>query len=460
MVGLWITGATFLLGFHAFQNGFPFLYPDTGTYISSGFTGKVPIDRPIFYGFFLRHISLAESPWLVAMTQNALLAWLIWLTVARYARAERAGYYFLGAVFVLVMTTQVAYFSNLLIPDIFTAIAFLTAFHLLDWEAHGWPRRVFLMVLLSFALMTHLSHFPTMFATLAACGAVAWWLRKRRPAPFKRLHVAILVAVVLLSYIAVPLTNAAVDGKFRYAAGSSVFMTNRLRDLDLLKEFLDEACPTEDWKLCPYKDELYGDFLWATEYSPLYKIGGWDANFDEFSRMNKRILLHPGRMARFLRAAGEEGLRQLFQFQVPGAWALDEKSSAGGAIKIFFPHSLRGMLASRQIHNEVEFKDLNRRQVWIVLGSMALLLLIGVDRRRFLRLPADLRWLLTGLVFYTWANATVCAAGSNIDARYMSRVAWLIPLLAMVVVMHYLERHDLPGRLAARLRKPEPGTEA
>ncbi|MFN8397261.1 MAG: hypothetical protein U0176_21740 [Bacteroidia bacterium] len=448
---LWITGATLLLGYLAFYNGFPLLYPDTGTYIESGFSGKVPIDRPIFYGLFIRHISLAESPWLVIMAQNVLLAWLIWLTVARFIRSARVGYYYIGIVFVLAMTTQVSYYSNLLIADIFTPMAFLSAFHLAFWEEHRWPRRVFLVVLVAFSLMSHLSNFPTILISMAVSLLVAWWLRKRRPAPFQRLSVAILSAVVLVSLLAVPLINAAIDGKFRYAEGGSVFMTNRLRDLDLVKEFLDAACPTEDWKLCPYKDELYGDFLWAMDYSPLYKIGGWEANFDEFSRMNRRILMHPGRLLKFSRATFEEGIRQLFVFQVPAAGPMLEESAAGNALKFRFPHSLRGMLAAKQIRNDMDFKDLNKRQVWMVVGSMAMLFLLAVDRKRFLRLPDGLRWFMLTLSLFILANDFICASLSNIDPRYMGRLAWLLPMTAMVIAAFYVEKYGLPDRLRAWL---------
>lgn len=452
VTALWITGATFLLGFLAFYNGFPLLYPDTGTYINSGFTGVIPIDRPIFYGWFLRHISLAESPWLVILAQNAIVAGLLWVTLRRFVRSARIGYYYLGIVFLLVMTTQVSYYSNLLIADIFTATAFLAAFNLVFWTEHGWVRRIFLVLILCFSLMSHLSNFPTMIATLVVSAAVGWWLRKRRPVPFKRLAVAIVASVVVVSFLAVPLINVAIDGKYRYAEGSSIFMTNRLRDLDLLKAFLDESCPTEEWKLCPYKEELYGDFLWGTDYSPLYKIGGWEANFEEFGRMNRRILMHPGRFMKFARASLEEGIRQLFVFQVGAAGPLGEESSAGSAIKLRFPGSLRAMLSSRQIHNDLDFKDLNKRQLWVVLGSMVILLLLAVDRQRFLGLPADLRWLVATLFFYVLANDIICASLSNIDPRYMGRLAWLLPFTTLLILVHYLERHGIPGRLSAWIR--------
>jgi hypothetical protein len=49
----------------AFWNGFPFIYPDIGTYLGSGFIPEMPIDRPIAYGLFIFATSLGGlSLWL------------------------------------------------------------------------------------------------------------------------------------------------------------------------------------------------------------------------------------------------------------------------------------------------------------------------------------------------------------------------------------------------------------
>lgn len=56
-----------LLIMPAIVNGYPLVYSDSGTYIGSGFEGIVPVDRPIAYGLFVRHISVAYSLWFVIL---------------------------------------------------------------------------------------------------------------------------------------------------------------------------------------------------------------------------------------------------------------------------------------------------------------------------------------------------------------------------------------------------------
>ena len=66
-----------ILCFMGFYNTFPYVYSDCGTYIGSGFSLKVPYDRPIFYGLFVRHVSLLTSLWLVILVQGLILSLIL-----------------------------------------------------------------------------------------------------------------------------------------------------------------------------------------------------------------------------------------------------------------------------------------------------------------------------------------------------------------------------------------------
>jgi hypothetical protein len=62
----------------AWYNRFPLTYSDTGTYIIHGFETKIPVDRPIYYCLFIRHISMAASLWFVILTQGIFLSYLLY----------------------------------------------------------------------------------------------------------------------------------------------------------------------------------------------------------------------------------------------------------------------------------------------------------------------------------------------------------------------------------------------
>ena len=59
----------------ALQNNYPFLYPDTGTYLVCAFNNEVSEMRPLTYGLFMRHASLMESLWLVIFIQALIVSW-------------------------------------------------------------------------------------------------------------------------------------------------------------------------------------------------------------------------------------------------------------------------------------------------------------------------------------------------------------------------------------------------
>jgi hypothetical protein len=450
---LLVLAATFALCFLAFYNGFPIVYPDSGTYIDSGFTGNLPADRPIFYGLFLRHVSLAESPWLVILMQAGILGWLLLLTLKRFVAPARLPYYYLPTILFLVGMTGVSYYADMLIPDIFTPILFLSAFQLMYWDQQKWANRITLVLVAMLALITHLSNFPTILAALGACLVIYWFRRKKGESPFKRRSVIILVSLIGLMYLFVPFYNWTQNGQYRYAPGGSIFMTNRLLDLGIVRDFLDEDCPNQNWKLCLHKDDSYSDFLWDFDRSPLYKTGGWEANFEEYQRMNNAILRRPNYLLRFARAGIEDGLRQFFVFTADPSTVIAEETAPNPQIRLRFKSSLRSWLGSKQAHQKLDLNRLNGRQEVVVLISFTFLLLIAIDRRRFVKLPADLRWLATALLLFSLSSCFVCASLSVVDSRYQGRIVWLFPFLVLLILFHYSEQNDWPGKVAAKLRK-------
>jgi hypothetical protein len=90
-----------VLMYAGFNNFYPLLYSDTGTYIRSGFTGTIPIDRPIFYGIFLRHTSLATSLWYVIFMQGVLLSSLIFFVTREFFKNNLLFFYYFFIIFLL-----------------------------------------------------------------------------------------------------------------------------------------------------------------------------------------------------------------------------------------------------------------------------------------------------------------------------------------------------------------------
>ena len=70
--------ALIIISIAAIVNGFPLWYPDTSTYLASGFELETPADRPIGYGIFIRLTSLnGASVWLVIVAQSIIIYYLL-----------------------------------------------------------------------------------------------------------------------------------------------------------------------------------------------------------------------------------------------------------------------------------------------------------------------------------------------------------------------------------------------
>lgn len=127
--------AVYLLLWIAIFNGYPTVYDDTGGYLDVSFTPYQQPYRSIIYGFIIRLASWGISPWLIVLAQCAITIYVL-RAVLEYIVHKRVTinserYFFIGLVAFLALSTSLPWFVGQLMPDVFTALAFLSAFLLL-----------------------------------------------------------------------------------------------------------------------------------------------------------------------------------------------------------------------------------------------------------------------------------------------------------------------------------------
>jgi hypothetical protein len=90
---------------------------------------------------------------------------------------------------------------------------------------------------------------------------------------------------------------------------------------------------------------------------------------------------------------------------------------------------------SRQAQDDLDFDFFSSAQYWTVIASLMLIGLFALRlwRRRLSRLLG----LGTVIFSVVMANAFVTGALSTVEDRYQSRVVWLIPLLAIVLLLDW-----------------------
>lgn len=416
----------------ALHNGFPLVYSDTGTYLESARVLVPNPDRPIVYGLVAGAVARGRWPWLVVAAQALLLAALL-RAAFRAAGSPRPGAWAAGSALGLAALTSAGVTAGHLLPDVLAPAALLSLGLLLGARTRP-AARAGAWAVLGLAVASHASLLP--IGLLVCAGALALALR---PAPGRLVRVARVAAAVL----AVAAGAAGLAALNRHlGAGpvlvpaSPVFLAGRMAETGLLHEVLAARCPAAGWRLCRWRAAVPHDidaFVWRPD-SPFYRIGGFaPEGIAECRSLVRASLSEPRWLARHAADAARGGAEQLVRFDL--RW-VDSAEAAGGwshaMLARSFPAQLAAYDAGRQRRGTLDLSGLERAErAAVVLGALAaaaLLLRRARDRR-----GADARALAAVLLAGVVANAAVCGALSSPNGRYQSRVAFLVPLAALLL---------------------------
>ncbi|HZR82277.1 MAG TPA: hypothetical protein VFD92_14380 [Candidatus Binatia bacterium] len=269
--------STLLVASAAIWNGYPLVSSDTGAYVASSFALRAPIDRPVFYGLFLRAAHVGLSLWPVAIIQSALVVAAVLRVMDVYAPvAGRAVP--VVAVAALVATTPLAWVAGQVAPDAWTGVLVLTLFVLLhDPRARGW-RSVWVGLAFFWSVVVDASHLPLAAGLVAvdairARGRGAGWL----PAGALRRAALVLLASVVFALGA----STALAGRPFLAKTSWTFVLSRLVEDGIVQQLLADVCDRAPppYRLCAHRRDIRPSalhFIWDPE-SPVHKLGGLQA---------------------------------------------------------------------------------------------------------------------------------------------------------------------------------------
>lgn len=429
---LLVLGATLLFCLPAFINGYPLVYSDTGTYIFSGFAGHVPADRPITYGLFLRHTSLAFSVWLTVFSQGLLYALLIFFLLRKSGIGDSIfNRVYLIATLVLTVFSTLPWFSSFLMADALTGAAFLIIFLLLTFPP-GYSIGFALMALIwMFFASTHLTNLPAALAALTGLSLLKLIPHMRSKLPLWKSFLRVWM-VLVLGFSFLPTVNWFFTGSFNGSRAGYVHLTSRLVENGSLKQYLDKHCGDANFKLCAYKDSLpstASDFLWLTN-SPLYRLGGWEANGEEYQLLNKAILSDPEYLGIYLQYYLRVCLRQLWLHRVGEEFLvfLDD-SPPGWELKNHFGEEHNQFLNSAQAKGlwQNHLNDINNLLLVVLLIAMGIcfISLFVPNVSNYSKFAT-----IAFLFYYTGNLMAVSIASSG--SRYNSRLDWIWVLLALL----------------------------
>lgn len=429
-----IAAAMVLLLAPALWNGFPLLQWDTGGYLARWYEGYLVPSRSTVYGLFV----FAGWPldfWPVVAVQSALTLWIVALVL----RLQGFGGNFaalLAVVTALCLFTTLPFLTSILLTDIFAGLSVL-ALHmlLLQGEELAPVERAALVVLVAFSAATHSATFAVLLGVLAAALAYSAVCRTRPFAPgLMRGAVALMLgAIMLLS------ANFALSGRVAWTPGGYGILFGRMLEDGIVARYLRERCPDARFRLCAHQHELprnADEFLWG---QGLFDRLGRFAGLNDEMRIIvlESLAAYP---ALQLKKAAIDAATQLVRVE-SGEGVLDSIWHTYAIIKRYTPSAVPALDAARQQRGEIGFQAINRLHVPVALCAMALLaavVLLGWRRRRF----AGPGLLAATVTIALLANAVICGALANPHSRYGARLAWLAPLVLLLVAMRHFRTKE------------------
>lgn len=432
-----ILGGAALLLWPALFNGFPLVFSDTGGFLHQTLGPLMLWDKPWVYGPLLHGFHWRVSLWLPLAAQGLLVSHLLWLA-QRVLRGGATPGLHLGLCLAAALVTTAPFTLAMLMPDLFAPVVVLALF-LLGPGRDGLrgAETVWLMVLTAVAIAAHLSHLP-IAAAMVALAFLAGLPRGRALADAGRTALPVAAAVAILLA-----TNAVGHGRAALSPHGATFMLARLQADGPAAAVIRARCPDAGWYLCAFADRLpmdANDFLWNPD-SPVNRdaagrprfLGGALLSAEAGQIVGETLRTHP---AAVLAAMLRNTLRQAVTAGVGDTLGQDHLAAAlRPRIAEGFPRRElaafdAGLQAQDRLAGAVAW--LAPVHAAALLLALPLLVLAGwrVWGARDATALAFLVFVLVGVL----ANAAATGGLSGVFPRYQARIAWLLPVAALLLL--------------------------
>lgn len=251
--------------------------------------------------------------------------------------------------------------------------------------------------------------------------------------------IIILFSLVFSCALIIPTVHFAFNKEFKISGSTHVFLMNHLIETGILDDYLEENCSNHNFKLCGYRDQLGWNFIWSAD-SPLQKTGGWTANKSEYSFIIKEILTTPKYLILLFHKSIEYTLKQFFTFNVSISGPQLKPSPPYDQISWRFEDTKMEYLSSLQNQSKLNVDFVNILEQIFVMLSIVFLIVTLITPTLSDKLEHNLKWTIILIMIYDFLNSFVCANLSTVDERFQNRLIWLFPMLAIIVMMKFVEK--------------------
>ncbi len=389
-------------------------------------------------GIFLFHWNV--SAWPVIALQAVLTAYVLWLVVRSFQKdsdADKSAVRFLVLIAGLSLTTSLAWYTSVVLPDILGPVLYLAMYLLVfATESLSTKERWAVAAIAWWAIAAHSTH---LMLAVWICAFLALLLLLRWPP--MRGHGRSLAAVAAL-VVFTAATQMALHG---YLYGKPSLYGNRMPYLTARvvadgpgRWYLQEHCGQLKWAICASVGKLPDnddDFLWGD-------TGVWASASPAAQRdilQEEMPLVLFGRVREYPKAQFQRSVANFWgEFTDFGLWDFGGSSWIDHELDKVLPGVKAKYLRTRQGQGTLPNAFFSWVQDRVVTGS-AVLIAIGIPLLWWWR-----RWQILALIAVTVPtvimNALITAVLSESDSRYQSRLIWLIPLTLGLILIDTLNR--------------------
>ena len=450
----WRGGAVLLgalmLAWPAFLNGFPLLYPDSMTYLWDGHVVARALFlhqlsdyygvRSFFYSLGILPFHWNISPWPIVALQSLLVAWVIWLLVRSFqspsVSPRRMVASYLLLILFLSLLTGVSWYACFIMPDILGPLLYLS-FYLLAFARETLSRaeRWGLYLIAVWGITAHASHL------LLAAGLCLLLLLfaafERRPFWRRVRSLGELAAIVAVAAAAQMALHGYLYGKPTLNGMRPPYLMARVMADGPGLWYLQKNCPQLHWAVCNHLSQFSGDpddFLWGANgvYQSISNDEQAQIDQEEMPLVLATMRAYP------LQQLSRSTANFWNQFVNFGVYGFDANEWMLAQFDQIFPREKPIYLESRQARTALPLDLFTDIQWWTIVASLAAtaVLIPFIWRRHYPRL-AGLTLVVAATVV---ANAWVTGVLSVVDDRYQCRVIWLVPLLAGIFFLDWLQQ--------------------
>jgi hypothetical protein len=440
-IALPIAVLTALLLLPAIHNGFPLIFPDSGTYLGIAFGPEYALDRSSYYGLLLKPL-VALAPgvfglWIAVAVQALAVALVLWAVAGRLDAQGSGRWRRLAWIAPAALLTALPWHAGQFMPDALTGILVLLVWLAVSREP-GESGTLLLWTAIVLLALTHYTHLPLLLAAAAAtfAGMRGW----------RRLLPALAAAGLVVGGWIV--ANGAVFGRWTVSPTGSVFLYARLNEDGLIGPWLDRHCGRDaPPRLCAIRAQLPRDsqqFLWTGAGTPITDLV-WHPDppearwlwVDMMSQASRGAIAE--RPGQFLLSSLRGFARQFVSFaplddECPNSCG-DPSGGITYALGVYRPDTVPALLASHQSQGTTP-KALVRAIVWPI-EIFALLLLPVALLLAWRRRDMPALSLAAAVVAALLINAAMAGALSDVHDRYQSRLVWLAPFILLMIAWRW-----------------------